>query len=156
MIISTTTFIANVVVPLLGLLSCQSISASFAEEDTRRIQFIGGHDHTGQHKGQNNLFGGGVATVSSTISLHVGCTAFLKTNHEPENLEPVNFMANTNDKEQVLDQAVDGDGSMIVSAQHTRISCINGVANTGLILCPCSRYNVIGLFYNPVLGSNPF
>ena len=143
MIISTTTFIANVAVPLLGLLSCQSISASFAEEDTRRIQVFGGHDHTGQHTGQNSLFGDGVATVSSTISPHVGCAAFLKTNHEPENLEPVNFMANVNNKEQVLEQAVDGDGSMIASAQQTRISCINGVANTGLIAYPCSNIDLM-------------
>ena len=131
------TFITNAAVPLLVLLSSCSISASFAEEDTHHTQVR--HDHYVQRK-ESNIFGDGTTTVNSTTAPHVGCADFLKTNHEAQNLEPVNFNA----IEQVYQQAVDGDEFMVASSlQQTRISCNNGFADTGSIFYPCSNIDLM-------------
>jgi hypothetical protein len=146
------TFIINAAVPLLVLLSSCSISASFAEEDTRRTQVTK----------ESNIFGGGATTVNPATTPHIGCAEFLKTNHEAQNLEPVNFNAIVNgDEQQVHQQVVDGDEFMVASSlQQTRISCTNGVANTGSISYPCSNIDLMSFlplstFSVPGVAPNP-
>ena len=140
LVLFTKMFIAAIMLPLL-LLSLRSISGQAA---------TGGHNHAAESGKPINLFGTTATkkttTINSTMPPHIGCAAFAKTNHTPQDLEPVNFQLKTPKQAMGVSSA----------RQQTQVSCINNTANTGSVSYPCSNIDLMSFLPLSTFGTSTF
>lgn len=126
---------------LLLLLSPRSISGQAA---------TGGHNHAVEIELPINLFGTtskkkNMTMTNSTMPPHIGCAAFAKANHTPQDLESVNF------QQQTRKQAMG-----ISARQHTQVNCTDNIANTGSVSYPCSNIDLMSFLPLSTFGTSTF
>jgi hypothetical protein len=140
---------AAVMLPLFLLLLVLSPRSSSGQAVA-----AGEHNHAVESEKPINLFGTTSnkmkkkTMTNSTMPPHIGCAAFAKANHTPQDLEPVNFYQQETPK-----QAMGGISS---ARQQTQVSCINNIANTGSVSYPCSNIDLMSFLPLSTFGTSTF
>ena len=115
------------------------------------VKAAAGQGHSGSNHGgaSKNPFNtpDSFSTDDSSVKIpHRGCADFLKTNHKPQNLAPVNFRGRGNNN--------GGGGGR--SLQNTEnVTCTNGFADTGTEQYACSNLDLMSFIPLDQMSSCP-